>query len=85
MERLSTADALQFAIHCLSCLPCAVATEVARPFVQAMAGAARELRAEQEKIGWQCSLGSIARTRTHLVGACAQMRFHVTGYEPPRR
>lgn len=31
----------------------------------------------------QARQSSLTGTRTHLVGACVQMRFYVTGYEPP--
>ena len=65
-KRLSCADALQFAIHCLTCRPCAAAVEEADSFARDMRGAAQQFRVEARAIN-------------------AQMRFFVTGYEPPRR
>src|ERR1039458_5676367 len=44
MRRLSTADALKFAIHCLTCRPCAAAAQEVDGFARAMKGAARRLR-----------------------------------------
>lgn len=86
MNRLSTGDTLQFAIHCLTCRQCAEAAEEAKLLARAMKGAARLLRAEPSAMDWEWSQGSLARsTPVPLVGAGTQMRFYVTGYEPPRR
>ena len=46
MKRLSTADALRFAIHCLTCHECAAAVEEAESFVRAVKVAAQQVRAE---------------------------------------
>ena len=85
MERLSTADALQFAIHCLTCCPCAAAVEQTRRFTAAMKGALREFTVESSAMDWEWSQGSLPSFTPMRLGACAQMRFYVTGYEPPRR
>ena len=46
MKRLSTADALRFAIHCLTCQECTAAVERAEGFVRAVKVAAQQVRAE---------------------------------------
>jgi len=86
LERLSIADALQFATHCLTCRPCAGAAEEAKSLVRAVRGLAGQFRAQPAAAGWQWSEAPLPPfTPKRLVGASAQMQFYVTGYEPPRR
>jgi hypothetical protein len=85
MERLPAADALQFAIHCLTCGQCDAAVEEAKAFVRDIKAAAQALTVEPSAIDWQWSQAPLTRiTPRPLVGAYAQMRFYVTGYGPPR-
>jgi hypothetical protein len=44
MKRLSAAESLEFAAHCVTCRPCAAAVEDAGVFVRAMKGAAKSFR-----------------------------------------
>ena len=86
MGRLSIADALQFATHCLTCRPCAAVAEEAKSFIRAMKGPAGQLHVQPSAAGWEWSEASPPPfTPKRLAGASAQMQFYVTGYEPPRR
>lgn len=84
MKRLSAADALDFANHCLGCRPCAEAAEEAEAFVCAMKAATQKLLAEpRHRLRLSCcaSFTSI----TAISGGCrARMRFDVSVCEIPR-
>lgn len=84
MKRLSAADALGFAIHCLSCRPCAAAAQEAEAFVCAIKAATHKLSAQPRhrlRLSSCVSFTSI----TAMPGGCrARMRFDVTVCEIPR-
>jgi hypothetical protein len=85
MKRLSTTDALRFAIHCLTCRRCAAATEEAERFVRAMRDAAEQVGPEpHDRLRPRRRVSLAPATATPLRGFCMQMRFYVTGYTPPR-
>jgi anti-sigma factor RsiW len=86
MGRLSPADALQFANHCLTCHKCAPEEEEADSFVRDIKGAAKQSLAKFRVTGRKrLSRPSNTQPNPILPGAfSAQMRFYVTGYEPPR-
>jgi anti-sigma factor RsiW len=86
MGRLSPADALQFANHCLTCHQCAAAEEEADSFVRAVKAAGEQFRAES-RVKARKAWAARVNHPSHPIprGAfSAQMRFYVTGYEPPR-
>jgi hypothetical protein len=76
MNRLSARDALQFAIHCLTCRHCAVASDEAAWFVGAMKAAARRLSAEPRIPPLQRSQMTVTgSTPMPFGGRCVRMRF----------
>ena len=76
MKRLSTADALRFAIHCLTCRPCAAATEETESFVRAMKSAASPFKVDRPRL---CSHATVTKVTTVRPGVVrAKMRFEVT-------
>jgi hypothetical protein len=78
MKRLSTADELRFAIHCLTCGPCAAAAEEAGNFVRAMKVAAQQVRAEAHDRPRLCSQATVTEVTTVRPGVVrAKMRFEV--------
>jgi predicted naringenin-chalcone synthase len=79
MKRLSTADALRFAIHCLTCHECAAAVERAEGFVRAVKVAAQQVRAEAHTKPRICSQATVTKVTTVRPGVVrAKMRFEVT-------
>ena len=76
MKRLSTADALRFAIHCLTCRPCAAAAEDAENFVRAIKSAAQHLKVERPRLCSQATVTQVTMVRPGVVRA--KMRFEVT-------
>ena len=79
MKRLSTADELRFAIHCLTCGPCSAAAEEAGNFVRAMKVAAQQVRAEAHERPRLCSQATVTKVTTVRPGVVrAKMRFEVT-------
>jgi hypothetical protein len=76
MKRLSTADALRFAIHCLTCRPCAAATEEAENFVRAMKAAAQQFKSDRPRVCSQATVTNVITVRPGVVRA--KMRFEVT-------
>jgi hypothetical protein len=85
MGRLSIADALQFAIHCLTCRQCAAVAEEAKGFVRAMKAATRRLDEGPEdppRLRSRASLTSV--TTTPMGNANVRMRFEVTVCEATR-
>jgi hypothetical protein len=76
MKRLSTADALRFAIHCLTCRQCTAATQEAENFVRAMKGAAQQCKAGRPRIGSQATVMEVTTVGPGVVRA--KMRFDVT-------
>ena len=86
MGRLSPAEALHFENHCTTCRTCAAAAKQAEWFVGALRGAAQRLSAESPAIECEWSQASLTLITPIIPGGvCAQMRFYVTGYAPPRR
>ena len=84
LERLSPADALQLAIHCLTCRPCAGAAE---SFMRDIKRAAQQSRAKPRVTGRK-RLSRPSNTQPNPIlpdAFSAQMRFYVTGYERPHR
>jgi hypothetical protein len=76
MKRLSTADALRFAIHCLTCRHCAAATEEAENFVRAMKVAAQQFKVERPRLSSQATVTKVTTVRPGVVRT--KMRFEVT-------
>ena len=78
MKRLSTADALRFAIHCLTCHECAAAIEKAESFVRAVKVAAQQVRAESRERPRLWSQATVTKVTTVRPGVVrAKMRFEV--------
>ena len=75
MKRLSTADALRFAIHCLTCRQCAAATEEIESFVRALKSVA-QYTAESPRLCSQATVTEVTTVRPGVVRA--KMRFQVT-------
>jgi predicted naringenin-chalcone synthase len=75
MKRLSTADALRFAIHCLTCRHCAAATEEAESFVRAMKAAAQQFKVDRPPLCSHATVTNVITVRPGVVRA--KMRFEV--------
>jgi hypothetical protein len=78
MNRLSARHALQFAIHCLTCRHCAVASEEAARFIGALKAAARCLNREPHyRPLLRSSVTITGTTAMPFGGLRVQMRFHL--------
>jgi hypothetical protein len=76
MNRLSARDALQFAIHCLTCRHCAVASDEAAWFADAMEAAARCLGpGPRNSPLWRSQMTVTCSTPMPFGGLCVRMRF----------
>lgn len=85
MKRLSTADALRFAVHCLTCRPCAAAAEEVESFIRELKVAAGRLSGTRRGRPRLCSHASLTQiTPMPMGGISAQMRFDVTVCEDLR-
>ena len=84
MKRLSAADALDFAIHCLGCHQCATAAAEAEAFVCVMKAATRKWNAEARHTLRLSSCVSFSSITVLPRGCRARMRFEVTVCEVPR-
>lgn len=81
MKRLPSADALQFAIHCLTCRRCHAVVEDARRFVRAIKGALGESFALDFTVS---SPSSLTRTASIMLGGVrAQLRLRMAVSEGP--
>jgi hypothetical protein len=84
MKRLSPADALQFAIHCLTCSQCTAAAEEATSFVGSARGAARQVRADHKGLRLQFHASPIRVAPMARGCFCAQIRFHAKAEDTSR-